>query len=223
VSGITLSGNYTWSHCITDTTPGGRMQFSTNANDSWINPDNRRFDRGNCWAVAADRRHVFNLSAVAETPRFTNRALNVAASGWRFSPIFKILSGGYLSITTNQDRALNGVANQRVNQLMANVYGNKTPSNYLNAAAFALPAFGTFGNSGAGSVRGPGTWQFDLSVSRTFQIREAQKLDFRAEAFNVTNSFHMKDPVVTQNSNTFGQVLTAYDPRIMQFALKWVF
>jgi len=221
--GITLSGNYTWSHCITDTTPGGRMQFSTNANDSWNNPDNRRLDRGNCWAVAADRRHVFNLSAVAETPRFANRALNAAASGWKFSPIFKILSGGYLSITTNQDRALNGVANQRVNQLMANVYGDKTPSKYLNPAAFALPAFGAFGNSGAGSVRGPGTWQFDLAVSRTFQIREAQKLDFRAEAFNVTNSFHMKDPITTQNSNTFGQVLTSYDPRIMQFALKWVF
>ena len=159
-SGITLSGNYTWSHCITDTTPGGRMQFSTNANDSWINPDNRRFDRGNCWAVAADRRHVFNLSAVAETPRFANRALNAAASGWRFSPIFRVLSGGYLSITTNQDRALNGVANQRVNQLMANVYGDKTPSNYLNPAAFALPAFGTFGNSGAGV----GAWPRHMAV-----------------------------------------------------------
>ena len=72
-------------------------------------------------------------------------------------------------------------------------------------------------------MRGPGTWQFDLALSRTFQIREAQKLDFRAEAFNVTNSFHMNDPVVTQNSNTFGQVLSAKDPRIMQFALKWVF
>ena len=92
-----------------------------------------------------------------------------------------------------------------------------------DAAAFALPAFGAFGNSGAGSVRVPGTWQFDLAVSRTSQIREAQKLDFRAEAFNVTNSFHMNDPVTTQNSNTFGQVLSAKDPRIMQFALKWVF
>jgi hypothetical protein len=223
VSGITISSNYTWSHCITDTTPGGRMQFSTNANDSWINPDNRRFDRGNCWAVAADRRHVFNLSAVAETPRFANSVLKAAASGWRFSPIFRVLSGGYMTITTNQDRALNGVANQRVNQLMANVYGDKTPSKYLNPAAFALPAFGTFGNSGAGSVRGPGTWQFDLAVSRTFQIREAQKIDFRAEAFNVTNSFRMDDPVTRLNSNTFGQVLSAKDPRIMQFALKWVF
>jgi hypothetical protein len=222
-SGITLSGNYTWSHCITDTTPGGRMQFSTNANDSWINPDDRRFDRGNCWAVASDRRHVFNLSAVAETPRFSGRVLNAAASGWRFSPILKLLSGGYMTITTNQDRALNGVANQRVNQLMANVYGDKTPSNYLNPAAFALPASGTFGNSGAGSIRGPGTWEFNLAVSRTFQVGEAQKIDFRAEAFNVTNSFLMDDPVTTQNSNTFGQVLSAKDPRIMQFALKWVF
>ena len=128
-----------------------------------------------------------------------------------------------MSITTNQDRALNGVANQRVNQLMADPYGDKTPSRYLNPAAFALPAFGTLGNSGAGSVLGPGTWQFDLAVSRTFQVREAQKLDFRAEAFNVTNGFRMDEPVKNLNSNTFGQVLSAKDPRIMQFAPKWVF
>ena len=222
-SGITISGNYTWSHCISDTIPAEECNSARTRMTVGSNPDNRRFDRGNCWALAADRRHVFNLSAVAETPKFSNRALNVAASGWRFSPIFKVLSGGYLTITTNQDRALNGVANQRVNQILANPYGDKTPSNYLNPAAFALPALGTFGNSGAGTVRGPGTWQFDLALSRTFQIREAQKLEFRAEAFNVTNSFHMNDPVTTQNSNTFGQVLSAKDPRIMQFALKWVF
>jgi hypothetical protein len=211
------------------------MQFSTNANDSWTNPDNRRFDRGNCWAVAADRRHVFNMSAVAETPRFTNRTLSAAASEWRFSPILKILSGGYMSITTNQDRALNGVANQRVNQLTANVYGNKTPSNYFNPAAFALPAMGTLGNSGSGAVLGPGRWQFDLALSRTFQVREGQKLDFRAEAFNVTNSFRpgcptgscatgVTDGVTTVfNSNIFGQINSALDPRIMQFALKYLF
>src|SRR5437867_8090293 len=137
------------------------MQFSTNANDSWTNPENRRFDRGNCYAVASDRRHVFNLSAVAETPRFGNGALSAAASGWRFSPILKILSGGYLSVTTNQDRALNSMAGQRVNQILENPYGNKTVSNYLNPAAFTLPALGTLGNMGRNSILGPGTWQFD--------------------------------------------------------------
>ncbi len=93
----------------------------------------------------------------------------------------------------------------------------------ISSAAFAQPALGTLGNVGAGSIAGPGTWQFDVAISRSFRIREGQSLDFRAEAFNVTNSFLMNDPVTNLNSNTFGQVLSAKDPRIMQFALKYVF
>ena len=48
-------------------------------------------------------------------------------------------------------------------------------------------------------------------------------MEFRAEAFNVTNSFHMNDPTTVLNSNLFGQVTSARDPRIMQFALKYIF
>ena len=128
-----------------------------------------------------------------------------------------------MSVTTTQDRALNGMASQRVNQLSGDPYGDKSVGNYLNPKAFELPAMGTLGNMGSYSILGPGTWQFDAAVSRTFQVREAQKLEFRAEAFNVTNSFHMNNPVTNLNSGNFGQVTSAKDPRIMQFALKYVF
>ena len=110
-----------------------------------------------------------------------------------------------------------------MNQILGNPYGNKTVSSYLNPNAFALPAMGTLGNMGVASVPGPGYWQFDAALSRTFQVREAQKIEFRAEAFNLTNSFQMMDPDTTLNSNTFGQVLSSRDPRIMQFALKYFF
>ena len=79
------------------------------------------------------------------------------------------------------------------------------------------------GNVGSGSIKGLGSWQFDLSVSRTFQIREMKRLEFRAEAFNVTNSFNMNNPTTDFNSNLFGKVTSAKDPRIMQFALKYLF
>jgi len=221
VRGVTVSGNYTWSHCISDIWQ--EVAQSPNADAGWSDPNNRRFDRGNCIISATDRRHLFNFSSVAETPQFSGVALRAIASGWRFSPIVRIISGGYLSVTTNQDRALNGMAGQRVNQIQGNVYGNKSVSNYLNPRAFELPAVGTLGNMGRNSILGPGTWQFDLAVSRTFQIRESQKMEFRAEAFNVTNSLRMNDPVTNFNSNTFGQVTSAKDPRIMQFALKYFF
>jgi len=183
--GVTISSNYTWSHCITD---WQNELGPISATDGYLDTNNRRSGRGNCTVAGSDRRQVFNLSGVAETPQFSNHTLRLLGSGWRLSPIFKILSGGYVTITTSQDRALNGVGNQRVNQLMLNPYGKKTASNYLNPAAFALPETGTFGNVTVGSIAGPGTWQFDTALSRTFQLREAQKVEFRAEAFNVTNS-----------------------------------
>jgi hypothetical protein len=160
---------------------------------------------------------------VAATPEFSNPTLRAVASGWRLSPIVKILSGSYMTITTNQDRSLTSTPNQRVNQVLGNPYGDKTVDRYLNPAAFAIPALGTLGNVGMASIEGPGTWQFDASLSRTFQFNEAQKLEFRAEAFNITNSFRMNNPTTNFNSNTFGQVTSARDPRIMQFALKYVF
>jgi hypothetical protein len=219
--GVTITSNYTWSHCISDW--WNSTANSGNGNSSYTNPDNRSFDRGNCTNGATDRRHVFNLSAVAETPDFSNRTLHVLASGWRFSPILKVLSGDHFTVTTSTDVALNGVASQRVNQIMENPYGNKTAANYLNPAAFARAATGSLGTVGMGSIRGPATSQFDLALSRTFQIKESQRIEFRAEAFNVTNSVHLNDPQTNLNSNTFGQITSARDPRIMQFALKYFF
>ena len=219
--GVTVNANYTWSHCISDPFQSTANSGSGNAGNT--HPDNRRFDRGNCTASQTDRRHNFNLSAVAETPQFANPTLRIIGSGWRVSPILKILSGGFLSVTTSSDIALTGITGQHVNQVLGEPYGDKSVARFLNPAAFVLPATGTYGNAGSGSIAGPGTWQFDMSLSRTFQFREAQRMEFRAEAFNVTNAFRMKDVSTNLNANTFGQVTSAYDPRIMQFALKYFF
>jgi hypothetical protein len=231
--GLIINSNYTWSHCISDP-----FSYSTNSGfqgQGWTDSYNRRYDRGNCETGtglneggAIDRHHIFNLSAVAEVPQFSNRTARALGSGWRIAPIFKILSGDYMSIVTTQDRALTAntgffATGQRVNQVLASPYGDKTPGKYLNPAAFDLPALGTLGNSGAGAVAGPGFWQFDAALSRTFQVRETKKLEFRAEAFNVTNSLHLNDPVAVFPTGLFGQVTSAKDPRIMQFALKYMF
>jgi hypothetical protein len=91
-------------------------------------------------------------------------------------------------------------------------------------AAFAQPALGTYGNSGRNSVLGPSSWGLDVALSRTFAIREAQRLEFRAEAFNLTNSTRFGNPGVNRNAtNTFGAINSSQDARVMQFALKYVF
>jgi hypothetical protein len=220
--GVTVNANYTWSHCIGDYA-NQYSPMSDHPNNTYSNPNDRRADRGSC---DSDRRHIFNLTAVAETQTFANPTLKLLATGWRLSGIYKQSAGSPLNITAGSDRALTGITTQRANQLLDNPFGDKSAgplSNYLNPAAFAVPATATVGNIGRNSIQGPRTWAFDLALSRVFRFRETQRMEFRAEAYNVTNSFRPGNPSTNVNGNTFGVIRTSGDPRIMQFALKYVF
>jgi hypothetical protein len=129
-------------------------------------------------------------------------------------------------VTAGTDRALNGISGQRANQILVDPYSDKSAgpmAQFLNPSAFAIPSMGTLGNMGRYNIRGVGEWAFDTSLSRTFQFRENHRLEFRAEAFNLLNSFRPGNPNTALNSSTFGVIRTAHDPRIMQFALKYVF
>ena len=94
----------------------------------YTNAANRRFDRANCSSSAIDRRHLFNLSSVLETPRFSNSTVQKLAGSWKLAPILSIRSGSFFTVTTSTDVALNGIGNQRLNQILPNFYGDKTPS-----------------------------------------------------------------------------------------------
>ena len=94
---------------------------------------------------------------------------------------------------------------------------------YLNPAAFAIPALGTLGNAGRVILKLPTSWQFDLGLARVFRFRETQSLEFRAEAFNMTNSFRPGTIDVFLRSANFGRIRNALEPRILQFALKYAF
>ena len=222
--GVTFTGNYTFSHCL-----GSQTDINSNgppADETYTKPNSREFDHGNC---DSDRRQLFNMTAVAGTPQFSNARLRAVASGWRLSGIYRVATGQPLTILAGTDRALSGVTRQRPDQVLASGYGDRSaaPSSaYLNLAAFAAQPFGTLGNMGWNSLVAPKTWAFDMGLSRTFSLREMSKIEVRAEAFNVTNSFRPGAPgtaFTTVSNNTFGQIRTALDPRILQFALKYVF
>ena len=183
---------------------------------------------------------VANFTGLADTPKFSNRALRLTVSGWRLSGIYTLASGIPFTVITGSDRSLTAVGlgsanNQRVNQLLPNIYGDTSGrplTNFLNPAAFELPALGTTGNMGRNTIRGPKTWSFDMALSRSLPIRESQRVELRIEAFNVTNSFRPGN-IATQGTsgsgaflsmatNTFGQIRNALSPRILQFALKYV-
>ena len=62
-----------------------------------------------------------------------------------------------------------------------------------------------------------------MALSRTFSFAENQRLEFRGEAFNLTNSLRPLNPTVNFRSGTFGQITSAREARIMQFVLKYAF
>jgi len=224
--GVTVNANYTWSHCISDpfdVSVGSAGGTGSTGGQEYLYVNDRRADRGNCLSSAEDRRQVFTMTAVVNTPRFSNRALRTVVTGWSVSPILQLRSGDHLTADTTSDIALDGQPFQRLNQVQANIYGSGSATNFLNPAAFALPATGTLGTQGVGVIVGPGFYELDVALVRKFQIREGQHIEIRAEAFNLTNSFRKEDPLTQFGTSTFGQITSAYDPRIMQFAAKYVF
>ncbi len=88
-----------------------------------------------------------------------------------------------------------------------------------------FPGAGTgFGNSAIGSVMGPGQHNWDISLIKNTKITEALNLQFRAEAYNVFNHAQFNPPVNDRSQATFGQIQnSSVPPRIMQFALKFLF
>jgi hypothetical protein len=220
--GLTMSANYTWSHCISDpvnTLPNA----GAGGSQVYIFPG-RVKDRGNCNTSGDDRRHVANLTAVAEMPKFTdNKWITRIVTGWRGSAVATMQSGSFFTVTTGQDDALTGVGGQRPKQVMLNVYGNNTLSDWVNPAAFQLPAPGAYGNVGPGTIRGPGLLVANVGLSRPFRIWEHQTIEVRVEAQNVLNHTNLGAPILTMNSPLFGQITSSGPARIMQFALKYAF
>ncbi|HLG59218.1 MAG TPA: TonB-dependent receptor [Vicinamibacterales bacterium] len=232
VSGVTMSGNYTLSTCEGLISQGqAPLNVATGYMKpvSLINPPSEAeeqaifdADKGRC---STWRKHIFNLSASVETPRFANTAARALASGWRLSGIFRGNSGAPLTVVTGTDRALSGIQPtiQRANQVLDNPYGDKTTSNWLNPAAFAQPALGTYGNSIRNAFDGPGRKVVDLSIVRAFRFSNGHRVEARVEAFNAFNWFLLDNPNTTLSSATFGRITSSGDPRTMQFAMKYDF
>ena len=236
--GVSVLANYTWSHCISDI-----YDYSIGTGNAFSLPGNRRIFRGNC--QSGDQRQIFNLSVVAQTPKFSNRALRLAASDWQISPIVTLRSAQLFAVTTGVDGALTGQPTETpnlvsgVNPYVSNPGCSPAPCmQWITPNAFAAPVPGTYGNLGLFNIRGPGVVQFDMTLTRTFPVSEKTNIQFRVEAFNLPNHLNPAVPgstpgTVTTNSANFGQILSdisgtnglsaAGDPRIVQLALKYVF
>jgi hypothetical protein len=225
-SGVNLLANYTWGHCIGD-------QWAQNPTNAGVAiPGSRREWRGNC--LGMDVRHLFNLSVVYTTPKFSSRAVRLLATGWQFAPNLQIKSAQFFTALAGPDTALTSVPAQPAKLLNTNPYpSNQTIDNWINPAAIGgacsvaqtlagqtascIP-LGTYGNLGYNNLKGPGVFQLDLALSRNFAIHESKILQIRAEAFNLPNHLNPFTPGIApifgtafggqqaRNAPNFGQI-----------------
>ena len=237
---FTANVNYTDSYCISDSDFGAALAASNNSQ-----PFNRHADWGPC---AFDTRHNFNASLVATSAvSHSNLWVKRLLSDWQVAPLVHASSGQPLNVITGKDNSLtsiNSSNNDRPNQALADVIapnpvclnGTTACRQWLNPLAFTPNPIGTYGNLGRNAVRGPGTVTFDASLSRIFKLTERYSVQARAEAFNLLNHTNFVGAISPAgipaayttldnnlSSSTFGRSRAAFDPRIIQFAMKFFF
>ncbi|HKE25453.1 MAG TPA: TonB-dependent receptor [Bryobacteraceae bacterium] len=151
----------------------------------------------------SNRTNAFTMDGVYELPfgpgkPFVTHGVGSAiARGWQMQGIYVMYSGQPFSVSAS-GTSLNAPGNsQRANQVKPNVAmlgGTGLTESWFDPLAFAPVTTATFGTAGFNSIFGPGMINLDIGLSRTFQIRERWHLQFRADAFNATNTPHFSNP-----------------------------
>jgi hypothetical protein len=144
--------------------------------------------------------------------------------GWQISGLTTFRSGMPFTPTINTDELNNGIGGQHPIQILPGCGGNHSLTNYFDKTHFVDPAQYTYGTAGTNICRGGLYSDSDVSLSKTFSLREHGNLQFRAEAFNLPNSAYFNPPSAATDSSTNPTVSsTSNSPRQIQFALKYTF
>lgn len=218
--GLSLLANYTWSKMIDDYGPGG-----------YTDPFNREFDYG---LASSDVPHLFHFSSIWQVPKphVTGGFANGFLGGWELTSIMTWRSGFPFSVFSGVDNSFSSVGEDRADFVGTSLSQAKLDpgrphgqliQEYFNTSVFAPNAIGTFGSSGKNNLRGPGFFDTDFGLIKDTHITERTNLQFRAEFFNLFNNVNFNQPNSNYASSSFGQITSAGDPRILQFALKLSF
>jgi hypothetical protein len=213
---FSILANYTYSHCLSE----GQTETEQSGPDYEM-PNNRNAIRGNC---VNDYRQLFHLSYLVSSPQFKGPITGKLLSNWQHSGIIGKQTGAWLTPTVGQDISLTGVGLDQPNVVGSVKLSTPTLAEWFNTAAYAKQATGTFGSAGAYSIEGPGQFTFDAMLQRPFKLREGLNMEIRFEAFNALNHPAFANPGTTlTSSSSFGKILSAGNPRILQFAAKFTF
>lgn len=228
--GLTVQGAYTWSKAINFADDEGWQGTSFN----WGPVFNR-----NRAAAGYDRRHVFQLGWVYELPvgkggkvLANNGLLSQIVGGWQLGAITAAYTGtpftpsspsGTLNLPGNAQTA------DQVNPNVVKLGKMGSDGTYYDTSSFAavtlLPGqVGRFGSMGRNSLRNPGIFRNDLTLSKNFRIFEKVGATFRAEAYNFTNSRLSTGFASTDVTNVnFLRVTSASDERQFRLSIRFQF
>ncbi|MGO9126358.1 MAG: carboxypeptidase regulatory-like domain-containing protein [Terriglobales bacterium] len=158
--------------------------------------------------------------------------------GWALSGITRFSSGFPVTLYNYGDNSLlgaepNGVNNFGVDEPQytpgpLNLNNNPRQDNhvYFNTALFGLQPLGQPGNAKRRFFYGPGIDNYDMALLKNLPLTESKSLEFRVEAFNLFNHAQFYGPTSVNgniNSSSFGEVVSAAAPRLMQVAVKFNF
>jgi hypothetical protein len=181
-----------------------------------------------------DARHNFVFSANYELPYGKGRRWGSSSSdlvdavlgGWRLSGIFQARSGFPITVIDGRGSSLQAVrGNERPNCVGDPVPSDQNINHWLDINAFARAAAGTWGNCGIGVARAPGYKNVDAVLAKKFNTGGLRYFEFRAEAFNLTNTPSFGPPARDVNApNTFGTITsTVSTARTVEMVLKFFF
>ena len=231
---LQLNTAYTFSKALGNQNQSaqGNLSYGFNSNIGFQNPRNPSADYGR---PSYDRTHVFTTAYVYELPFFRhsgNFMLRELLSRWGTSGLITAQSGFAAPVGLSSSYA--GLAN-RPNQTGPLVRHSGSGKKAIGQAplysytSFAVPGFGTFGNSEPGVLRGPREVSFAAAMNKTFPITERAGLQLRAEAFNVFNHPNVNSINTTfsfssaANASGFGYATSVGDMRQMEFSARLTF
>jgi hypothetical protein len=183
-----------------------------------------------------DRKHAFHVTSTAELPfgrgkQWVNKGIGAALlGGWQLNGIWSMYSGAPFSVTA-PGADLNAPGNtQRADQVkpqVAKLGGTGPGQKFYDPAAFAQVREPRFGTAGFNSLRGPGSVNVDAGLFRRFRITERVNVQFRAEAFNFTNTPKFSAPNADVSSSQFMEITSTQgigregvDERVFRFGLR---
>ncbi len=226
--GFMFTSAYTWSRAMSQT------------QELFVSGDNGGPQNQACFACergpsSNDTNHRWVNSYIVNLPfgrgqRVLDRGgvLNAIFGGWQMTGILSMQSGQYYDLTLANATAnlgTNGVGAWRPNVIGDHRLSNPTPDLWLNPDAFEVPLDSngnpTFGNLGRNSLQEDGIFNWDVGLMKNFRITERVQLQFRWEAFNVSNHPSYGTPNTNLSSPDVGKITSTLGlPRQQQFGMR---